>query len=110
MIKHNQDGAVNGLEISLVTAVILLVVTAVFAGWAFSSRQDYKNHVDAKIQTAVGIAKNKAAAREKVQLAQDEKQPYNTYQGLPQYGSISFEYPRTWSAYVNANGTTGSTL
>ena len=104
MIKHNQDGSVSGLGISLVSAVILLVVVAVFAGWAFSSRQDYKNNVDAKIRVAVATADTQAATNEKAQLAQDEKQPYYSYQGPPQYGSISFQYPRTWSAYVNDSG------
>jgi hypothetical protein len=110
MIKHNQDGAVNSLMISLVLAVVLLVLAAVFAGWAFSSRQDYKNNVDGKIKVAVAVAQVQAATTEKAQLAQDEKQPYYTYQGPPQYGSISFQYPRTWSAYVNVSGSNGSAL
>jgi hypothetical protein len=110
MIKHNQDGAVNSLGISLVLAIILLVLVAVFGGWAFSSRQDYKNNVDAKVKVAVATAQVQAAITEKAQLAQDEKQPYYTYQGPPQYGSISFLYPRTWSAYVNVSGSSSSAL
>lgn len=83
MIKHNQDGAVNSLVISLVLAIILLVSAAVFGGWAFSSRQDYKNNVDGKIKVAVAAAQVQSAITEKAQLAQDEKQPYYTYQGPP---------------------------
>lgn len=110
MIKHNQDGTINGLGVSLVLAVILLVATIVFAGWAFSSREDYKNNVDAKIAVAVAAAKAQAATTERAELAQEEKQPYYTYQGPPQYGSISFQYPRTWSAYVNDSGSNSSAL
>ena len=110
MIKHNQDGAINSLGISLVLAIILLVTVAVFGGWAFSSRQDYKNNVDGKIKVAVAAAQVQAAVTEKAQLAQDEKQPYYTYQGPAQYGSVSFQYPRTWSAYVNISGSSGSAL
>jgi hypothetical protein len=109
MIKHNQDGAINGLVISLILAVTLLVLIVIFAGWAFMSRQDYKNNVDAKIQVAVAAKQAQDTITEKTQLAQDEKQPYYTYQGPPQYGSISFQYPRTWSAYVNSSGS-GSAL
>jgi hypothetical protein len=105
MIKHNQDGAISGLGISLVLAIILLVVLAVFGGWAFSSREDYKNNVDAKIHVAVTAAQNTAAVTEKAQLAQDEKQPYYSYQGPAQYGSIAFQYPRTWSGFVDTTGT-----
>ena len=110
MIKHNQDVAVNSLVISLVLVVILLVAAAVFGSWAFSSRQDYKNNVDGKIKVAVAVAQAQSVVTEKAQLAQDEKQPYNTYQGPPQNGSISFQYPRTWSAYVNSSGSSGSAL
>jgi hypothetical protein len=105
MIKHNQDGAITGLGISLVMAIVLLLIIGGFAGWAFSSRQSYKDDVDAKIAVAVSAAKGQAAVTEKAQLAQDEQQPYYTYQGLPQYGSIAFQYPRTWSAYVTDSGT-----
>lgn len=110
MIKHNQNGAVSGLGISLILAVILLVVTMAFAAWAFSSRQSYKNDADAKINAAVSVAQQQAAAAETIKLAQDEKQPLNTYYGPEQYGSIVVKYPRTWSGYVDDTDTSNTAL
>jgi hypothetical protein len=52
MIKHNQDGAVNGVAVSLIFTVILLLGSLGFGFWAFSSREDYKNHSDAKSAAA----------------------------------------------------------
>ncbi len=110
MIKHNQEGAVNSVTISLIVSIVLLVSVAVFAIWAFSSREDYKNNVDAKIRSAVAVAKTEAAAQEQINLAQQEKQPYVAYNGPQQYGSISFQYPKTWSAYVSTASTNSSSV
>ena len=52
MRKLNQDGAVSGLALSFGLSVILLVAAISFSAWAFSSRQDYKDNVDEKIQAA----------------------------------------------------------
>jgi hypothetical protein len=109
MIKHNQVGAVNGLVISLVLAVLLLVGALGFGGWAFSSRQDYKTNVDSKISAAVAIAQQQEGAAKDAQFAQEAKQPLKTYQGPQAYGSLMVNYPKTWSAYVDDTGT-GSSL
>jgi hypothetical protein len=109
MIKHNQDGAVTAIGISLVLAIILLIAVTVFGVWAFGSRQDYKNNVDAKVAVATKIAQQQAATAETVQLAQAEKRPFNVYRGPEQYGSIVVTYPRTWSGYVDDTNTASST-
>jgi multidrug efflux pump subunit AcrA (membrane-fusion protein) len=109
MIKHNQDGAVNGLVISLVFALLLLAGALGFAGWAFSSRQDYKNHSDNKVATAVAAAKQQEGTVKDAQAAEAAKQPLRTYNGPQAYGSLVVNFPKTWSAYVDDTGT-GSAL
>jgi hypothetical protein len=104
MIKHNQDGAISGLTISLVLAIVLLLAVAIFAGWAFSSRQDYKNNADVKIHAAVVATQGQDAIAQKAAIAAAIKYPYDTFNGPEQYGSISFQYPKTWSAYVSGIG------
>jgi hypothetical protein len=103
-MKHNQNGAVNSLVISLVFAVILLIGAAGFGAWAFNSRQDYKNHTDVKIGVAVTAAKKQQNAVDAVQAAEDAKQPLETYHGAEPAGSIVLEFPKTWSAYINDTG------
>ncbi len=105
MIKHNQDGQVSAVVISLVVACFLLVGAIVFAGWAFASRQDYKNNSDQKADAAVTIAKQKEDSLKDVAFAAAEKNPFRTYQGPEAYGSIVVKYPKTWSAYVDDTGT-----
>jgi hypothetical protein len=110
MIKHNQNGAVNALGISLVIAVILLVGVAIFGVWAFSGRQNYKNDADAKIHTAVLATQAQDAITQQAAIAAAVKLPYSTFNGPAQYGSISFQYPKTWSAYVSGLGVNATGL
>jgi hypothetical protein len=104
MIKHNQDGAANGLVISLVLAILLLIGVIVFGAWAYSSRQDYKNNTDAKIAAAVTVAKQQESSLKDKQFQEESKNPLTTYHGPEAYGSLNVAYPKTWSGYVNDNG------
>jgi hypothetical protein len=110
MIKHNQDGGVSGLGISLVMTVILLVGALGFGGWAFMSRNDYKTNVDSKIADAVTIAKQQEGSAKDKQFAEDEKQPLRTYSGPEAFGSIQASYPKTWSGFVDDTGKSSNAL
>ena len=104
MIKHNQVGAISGLAISLVLAILLLAGALGFAGWAFNSRQDYKNHSDAKVTAAVQIAVQKESVSKDAAFAEAVKNPLTTYVGSEAYGSLRLNYPKTWSGYVDDSG------
>lgn len=110
MTKHNQDGAVNGLVLSLILTVILLLASIGFGGWAFNSRQDYKNHSDAKAQVVAAAAVKKNSADKDKQFAEELKNPLTTFTGPQTLGSIVLMYPKTWSQYVDANDATGGNL
>jgi hypothetical protein len=107
MIKHNQDGAVSGVVISLVLAVLLLLGAIGFGAWAYTSRQDYKDHSDAKVNTAVQAAKTQEAAVKDAQFVQDYKKPLTTYSGPEALGSLVINFPKTWSGYVDTTGSNG---
>jgi hypothetical protein len=96
----NQRGAINILLIPLVLTVLLLCGAIAFAVWAYNGRQDYKNNVDAKIQTAVTVAHQKLSTQKDKEFAEQEKSPLRAYKGPGAYGSLVIEYPKTWSAYV----------
>jgi hypothetical protein len=108
-MKHNQDGAISSLAISLVLVVILLIAAIGFGAWAFSGRQDYKNNADLKIEAAVAAAKTQQGSVDQAQYAEQAKQPLQTYHGPEPYGSLVINFPKTWSAYVDGSGN-GSAL
>lgn len=104
MIKHNQDGAANVLLLPLILASVFFVSALGFGTWAFSSRQDYKNNTDQKIALAVTAAQASEGERKDRLFAEAVKSPYKTYNGPEQFGSLALQYPKTWSAYVDASG------
>lgn len=104
MNKHNQLGAINILLIPLILAVILLIGAIAFGAWAFSGRQDYKNHVDQKVAAAVTIAKQEESTQKDKDFAEAIKNPLTSYRGPSAYGSLLVQYPKTWSGYVSTNG------
>lgn len=111
MIKHNQDGAVSGLSLSLILSIILLVAAVGFGVWAFGSRQDYKDNTDAKISVAVKAAVAQNSADDAKKFAEQAKMPLTTYNGPEANGSLVVQYPKTWSVYDNGSGgSSGSVL
>jgi len=108
MIKHNQDGAVNGLVISLVFAVILLIGAAGFGGWAYTQMTEYRDESDAKAQAAVDIAVQKEGVKKDKEHAEADKDPLKVYSGPSAYGSLHIEFPKTWSGYVDDSGSGNS--
>jgi hypothetical protein len=83
--------------------IILLIAAVAFGYWAFSGRQDYKNNSDKKAAAAATTAKAKGAADQKTADDQQNKQPYKNFKGSPTYGSITFNYPKTWSGYIDTS-------
>lgn len=109
MIKHNQDGAVNGLALSLILAVILLIASMGFGYWAYAGRQDYKNNSDAKVAVAVSKAKAAESTLKDQQFAEEQKNPLSTYNAPNTVGSLVIKYPKTWSVYIADAGSGSST-
>lgn len=101
MKQLDQRGVLNGLLIPLVLVSLLFVVAASFAGWAYTSRADYKNNSDAKAAAAVAVAEQATATKKDAEFVEKEKLPLVSYKGPAAYGSLLVKYPKTWSAYVS---------
>jgi hypothetical protein len=100
MHSQNQNGGI------VVTAIlsVLLLFSLIFGIWAFAGQQDYKNNTNAKVDAAVATAKKDQAIQLQKQFDEQSKSPIKTYTGPATYGSVSFAYPKTWSAYIEESG------
>jgi len=103
----NERGSLNILLIPLIFAVLFFFGAAGFGAWAYMERQDYKDNSDEKSAAAVAVAVNKTKSEKDNEFVEKEKEPLKSYVGPESLGSITFQYPKTWSTYVNqpANNT-----
>jgi hypothetical protein len=72
------------------------------AYYFYGQYQDYKNNVDQKVAVAVTKAKQQTSDEKDKAFAEKLKSPYTIYNGPEEFGSLRIQYPRTWSAYVDA--------
>lgn len=104
----NQSGAIGA---SVVVASVLGLFTLVFAGlavWAYLGYDDQKTNVDSKVALAVADAKKTQADTDEAKYSELLQQPYVEFVGPDDFGRVTFDYPKTWSAYVAENGSKSS--
>lgn len=110
-MKHNtstQAGEINPLLILSIVLGLAVIALGGFATWAYLNYTDQKNNVDSKISIAVSKAKQEQSDADQVKYLEQEKQPYRTFQGPAEFGGVTFEYPKTWSVYVDKDGSSTS--
>ena len=97
----NERGATNGIVAALMLTIILFFGAAGFGVWAFLDRQSLKSGTDKITLAAVDAARKQAIDQKDREFAEREKLPAKQYKGSEAFGSLSFEYPRTWSALIS---------
>jgi hypothetical protein len=98
-ISSDQRGQINVLLIPFILTILLLLGTFGFSMWAFTERDTYKNKTDEVVAREVKVAVDQAKTDKDNEFVQKEKEPFRDYTGPEEYGSFSFQYPKTWSAY-----------
>lgn len=105
-IKTQQKGSVL-IDIFLAISVIALIGVSALSVWLYMQYKDQKTDVDGKIESAVVLAIKKQADADEAKFAEREKQPNREFVGPDDYGRLTFNYPKTWSAYINKDSTSG---
>jgi len=104
-VSYNSGSGPHHSVLPTVVLIFFLVASLVFGAWAAKGMMDYKNNSDKKAAAAVDAAKKTQAAQLQAQFDEQNKSPNKTFHGSPTYGSVSFNYPKTWSAYVDTSNT-----
>jgi hypothetical protein len=94
-----ERGAINGSIFAIVALVILVLVFGSFSIWSFLNYTEQKNNVDTKIADAQAKATLDQATKDEEDFAKREKEPMRQFVGPADYGRLTFDYPKTWSAY-----------
>ena len=89
----------SGSTFAIIGLSLLAVLFGGFSVWAYSKYTEAKSNLDSKITAAQAEAKKVQADEDEKKFAQREKQPMLQFVGPEDYGRLTFDYPKTWSAY-----------
>jgi hypothetical protein len=95
---------VNLFLITTIACSVLLVGAIGAFFWAYSQMNDYKDNSDTKVAAAIKTAKAEQKQADQKVFDEELKKPNQTFQGPPDFGSVTFDYPRTWSVYMAETG------
>ena len=98
-IQNKQRGFINGSIIAIVALVILVLFFGGFSIWAYMNYMEQKTDVDSRVTEEVAKAVNNQVQADEAKFADREKQPLRQFVGPDDYGRLTFDYPKTWSAY-----------
>lgn len=105
--RANERGAISGLQIAVIGLSVLVLALGSFGIWAFVAYSDATSDVEGKIAIAVAEAREKKGEEEEARRIELENQPNLKFTAPADYCSLSFLYPKIWSAYESeqlANG------
>lgn len=94
----------------LIVGIVFIFTTVIATGgmiWALINYFDQKDNVDTKVATAVATAKKEQADADEEKFTEREKEPNRQFVGPDDYGRLSFDYPKTWSVYVDKDASSG---
>ena len=94
----------------LIVGIIFIVTTVLLGGafaWALVNYFDQKDNVDTKVSSAVNTAVKAKADADAANFEIKDKQPNRQFAGPEDFGALSFDYPKTWSTYIDKDSSSG---
>lgn len=96
--------------IKTIAIIIVSLIAVTFIGlfiWMFVQYNDVQSDVQGQIDAEVARAKDEQASKMEAEFLEREKYPFKTFSGPADYGQLTFEYPKTWSVYIEKAATAG---
>lgn len=106
-MKNFKKGAVEGSTVVIILLSIALVGMGAFGVWSYLEYSRVKENADAEIALAEAKARKEEADLQEKKFAERDKEPNIEFNAPADLGKVRFMYPKTWSAYVDTDGTDG---
>lgn len=103
-MNKSQKGSVLTIAIMAFLGVAVLAL-AVLSAWGYSERTKYKDQTEQIVAKAVQENTSSVQQKAAATYAEEAKKPLKPFSGPEAYGTVHFEYPKTWSMYNNGNKT-----
>lgn len=105
--RQHEQGSVSGWMIATISLIVLTLAAGAFGLWSYMNYHDQKTNVDNRVAVAVANAKKAQADQDETKFAEREKEPNRQFVGPDDYGRLTFDYPKTWSVYVDKDASQG---
>lgn len=103
----NESGAISGQLVAIVGLGVTTLILGSVAIWALVSYNEQKTDVDGRVAVAVAEAENKQQEKDDAKFEELNKVPTLQFVGPDDYGRLTFNYPKTWSTYIDKDGAIG---
>lgn len=93
-----------------ITIIILSLALVTFVGlfvWMFMRYNEANTDLEGKLEIARTEAANAQEEKDYEAYQEEVKNPYQSFTGPTDYGSLSFMYPKTWNLYVPDDASDG---
>lgn len=105
--RNYETGAINASIFAIVALSLLVLVFGSFGIWAYLNYTEQKTNVDGKIEEAKADAVLANTKKLEAEFEKREQEPLRQFTGPSDYGRLTFEYPKTWSAYQASDVSNG---
>ncbi len=99
VMKQQQSGAALAPIIAGLMAMCFVAALG-FGIWAYLGMEQNQVEIDEQVTAATALAVEAAKSEKEAEFADREKDPFKNYTGSATYGYLSFDYPKSWSAYL----------
>ena len=107
-VPSSRSGDSSLLKTVIIILLSLLLVGAILLSYYFF--REYRvarTTIDSQVASAVAKESKNIEDSLRAEYDEEEKSPYKSFGGPTDYGSLSFKYPKTWSAYVEKDASSG---
>lgn len=91
----------------LIGVCLIAAVAIIFAVYFFIQYNDLKRDFESQKNEAVMNAVKQTQDEDNAAFKEQEKLPYYSFTGPSDYGTISFNYPKTWNMFIEDDGSKG---
>lgn len=105
----NKQGAINAQLVAIIGLLVVVVALSGLSAYLFTQYNEQKTNVNSKVALATAAAQKTQAETDEGKFNEREKEPNREFTGPEDYGQVTFKYPKTWSVYVDSDGSGSST-
>ena len=101
-VSHER-GAINGSTIAITALTLLVIIFGGFGAWSYMQYTKSSTDVNGQVEDAVAKAVKEQVEADEKKFTEREKQPLRQFAGPDDYGRLTFDYPKTWSAHQGSD-------